>query len=169
MGPQTAQWVSNRWQGLREECSEAQAGLAEGATESHEDTNRLMSLEERDQPFKQRREKSVPGREDYLTKTRRLEKGRGIHAQGRSVCRGRWGDWWAVRLERHKKRLRRPFHTMPFEPFKEKIAQELCGRWEEVMYLLCGKPLHTLSTDIRVSPKVCMTYAACVGHTQPSL
>lgn len=82
MGPQTAQWVSNRWQGSREECSEAQAGLAKGATESHADTNHVMSLEEKDQPFKQRREKSVPGTEDCLTKTRRLERGWCIRAQG---------------------------------------------------------------------------------------
>lgn len=94
-------------------CSEAQAGLAEGDTESHTDTIHWMSLEEMDQPFKQRREKNIPGRADCLTKTWRLEKGWCIHAQRPSVCKGPWGDWLAVRLEMHKTRLRRTLDAMP--------------------------------------------------------
>lgn len=55
-------------------CSEVQASLAEGDTESHIDSTRLMSLGERDQPIKQRMEKSMPGRGNCFVKTWRLEK-----------------------------------------------------------------------------------------------
>lgn len=112
-----------------EGCSEARAGLAEGAAETHTDTIHLMNLEERGQPFKQRREKNIPWREDCLTKTRSLEKRWYIHAQRVSVCRRPWGDWLAMRLKKHKTRLRRLLDTMARNrDFKEKIAQE--PRWE---------------------------------------
>lgn len=108
---QTAQWVrrANKQQPVTgydeasmEVCSEAQAGLAKGAADSHIDTIHLMSLEERDQPFKQRREKSISERGDCLARIWRLEKGWCIHAPGPQCSGDPGGDWLAMRLEAHK-------------------------------------------------------------------
>lgn len=102
---------NKQWHELMEGCSEARAGLAEGAAETHTGTIHLMNLEEKGQPFKQRRQ-NIPWREDCLTKTRSLEKRWYIHAQRVSVCRRPWGDWLAMRLKKHKTRLRRLLDTM---------------------------------------------------------